>query len=192
MSSSLGPRRILATPGLRVLYLWTFLSKLSVLAPFLTIFLAHRVGVGTAEIALLFATYSAMRVLSEVPLGMLADRIGETPTLRTSSALALAGVACLAFGPLPALFLGQALFALFESASSGVQAVQRRKREWPSRLSSGAAGLHLRRMDRSRCCRRARHVGGNRVAGIAWGHCGRRGGRRLPAFAAPASRACST
>ena len=121
MSSSLGPRRILATPGLGVLYLWTFLSKLSVLAPFFAIFLAHRVGVGTAEIALLFATYSATRVLSEVPLGLLADRIGETPTLRLSSVLALAGVACLAFGPLPALFLGQALFALSESASSGVQ-----------------------------------------------------------------------
>ena len=121
MSSNLGPRRILATPGLGVLYLWTYLSKLSVLAPFFAIFLAHRVGVGTAEIALLFATYSATRVLSEVPLGMLADRIGETPTLRLSSVLALAGVACLAFGPLPALFLGQALFALSESASSGVQ-----------------------------------------------------------------------
>ena len=49
--------------------------------------------------------------------GPLADRIGETPTLRLSSVLALAGVA---IGPLPALFLGQALFALFESASSGV------------------------------------------------------------------------
>ena len=121
MSSSLGPRRILATPGLGVLYLWTFLSKLSLLAPFFAIFLAHRVGVGTAEIVLLFATYSATRVLSEVPLGMLADRFGETPTLRLSSVLALAGMACLAFGPLPALFLGQALFALSESASSGVQ-----------------------------------------------------------------------
>ncbi len=121
MSSSLGPRRILATPGLRVLYLWAFLSRLSVLAPFFAIFLAHRVGVGTAEISLLFATYCAMRVLSEVPLGLLADRVGETPTLRLSSVLALAGVSCLAFGPLPALFLGQALFALSESASSGVQ-----------------------------------------------------------------------
>ena len=121
MSSSLGPRRILATPALRVLYLWTFLSKLSVLAPFFAIFLAHRVGVGTAEIALLFATYSATRVLSEVPLGMLGDRIGESPALRLSSVLALVGMACLAFGPLPTLFLGQALFALSESASSGVQ-----------------------------------------------------------------------
>ena len=121
MSRSLGPRRILATPGLRVLYMWAFLSKLSVLAPFFAIFLAHRVGVGTAEISLLFATYCATRVVSEVPLGLFADRIGETPTLRLSSVLALAGVASLAFGPLPALFLGQALFALSESASTGVQ-----------------------------------------------------------------------
>lgn len=121
MSNGLGPRRILATRGLRVLYLWAFLSRLSVLAPFFAVFLAHRVGVGTAEISLLFATYCAARVLGEVPLGLLADRIGETPTLRLSSVLALAGVACLAFGPLPALFLGQALFALSESASSGVQ-----------------------------------------------------------------------
>lgn len=121
MSSSLGPRRILATPGLAALYLWAFLSKLSVLTPFFAIFLAQRVGVGTAEINLLFATYCATRVLGEVPLGLLADRIGETPTLRLSSALALTGVACLVFGPLPALFAGQALFALSESASSGVQ-----------------------------------------------------------------------
>ncbi len=121
MSRSVSIRRILATPGLRVLYMWAFLSRLSVLAPFFAIFLAHRVGVGTAEISLLFATYCATRVFSEVPLGLLADWIGETPTLRLSSVLALAGVACLAFGPLPALFLGQALFALSESASSGVQ-----------------------------------------------------------------------
>ena len=121
MSRSLGPRRILATPGLRVLYMWAFLSKLSVLAPFFAVFLAHRVGVGTAEISLLFATYCATRVVSEVPLGLFADRIGETPALRLSSVLALAGVASLAFGPLPALFLGQALYALSESASSGVQ-----------------------------------------------------------------------
>ena len=68
---------------------------------------------GPREISLLFATYCATRVLGEVPLGLLADWIGETPTLRLSSVLALAGVACLAFGPLPALFLGQALFRAF-------------------------------------------------------------------------------
>ena len=106
---------------IRTSYVWTFLSKLSVLTPFFALFLAHRLGVGTAEITLLFATYSATRLLSEVPLGALADRIGETPTLRLSSALALAAVVCLVFGPLWALFVGQALFALSESASSGVQ-----------------------------------------------------------------------
>lgn len=121
MSASLGPRRVLASPNLRVFYVWTFLSKLSVLTPFFALFLAHRLGVVTAEITFLFATYSATRFLSEVPLGALSDRVGERPTLRLSSVLALAGVACLVFGPLPALFLGQALFALSESASSGVQ-----------------------------------------------------------------------
>ena len=121
MSERIGPRRILAAPGLRGLYVWTFLSKLSVLTPFFALFLAHRHEVGTVEITLLFATYSATRLLSEVPLGALADRIGETPTLRLSSTLALAAVICLVSGPLSALFVGQVLFALSESASSGVQ-----------------------------------------------------------------------
>ena len=121
MSASIGPRRILAAPGLRNLYIWTFLSKLSVLTPFFALFLAFRLGVGTTEITWLFATYSATRLLSEVPLGALADRIGETRTLRLSSALALDSVVCLVFGPLWALFVGQALFALSESASSGAQ-----------------------------------------------------------------------
>ncbi|MGR3626506.1 MAG: MFS transporter [Limimaricola sp.] len=121
MSSTAGPRRIFAMQRLRVFYVWAFLSKLSVLTPFFALYLAHRVGIGTAGISMLFATYTATRLVSEVPLGALADRIGETSMLRVSSVLAFCGLACLVFGPLPALFLGQALFALSESASSGAQ-----------------------------------------------------------------------
>ena len=104
---NLGPRRILTTPGLKALYLWTLLSKLSVLALFFATFLAYRVGVGATEIGLHYATYCATRVFSEVPLGMLAERIGETTPLRPSSVPALAGVSCHAFGPVPALFSGR-------------------------------------------------------------------------------------
>ena len=103
------------------LYLWSFASRMLLLTPFFALFLANRLGIGTAEITLLFATYSVARLVSEVPLGVLADRLGEVPTLRLSSLLMAFGVTLLVFGPLPALFVAQALIACAESASSGTQ-----------------------------------------------------------------------
>jgi MFS family permease len=139
VSQTLSPLRLLASPFVRTFYVWAILSKVSLLTPFFALFLAHRLGVTTSTIAMLFATYSAVRFVTEVPLGILADRVGETITLQFSSVVALGAIALLAFGPLPALFVGQALFAISESASSGAQqallyrvCAQDRSQDWIS------------------------------------------------------------
>ena len=121
MIRTLGPLEIAQDGSLRSFYFWTALSKVSLLTPFFALYVAHRVGATTSEVALLFATYSAVRFLTEVPLGIVADQIGERATLQFSQAAALAAAALFAFGPFPALVVRQALFAVSESAMSGAQ-----------------------------------------------------------------------
>ncbi len=121
MNRTLNPLTLLQTPGLRIIAVWTFFDRVLLLTPFFAIFLAARLNVSTAEIAMLYATYTAARLLTELPFGVLADRFGEARMLRLASLLALIAALTLAYGPMPALFVGQVFFAMSESASSGIR-----------------------------------------------------------------------
>jgi MFS family permease len=104
---------------IRLFYLFRLLSTSYLFVPIALAFSRSR-GLGETEFWTLAAIYSAVVVLTEVPTGMLSDRVGRRVTMMAGAVCMVAACAMFYFAhSFPAFAVGQALAALSMTLCSG-------------------------------------------------------------------------